>query len=290
MRLSKRLLQAPAIRRSLAFLVFLYVRLVERTTRVRVDDSRLRALDAEGKGGIATFWHGRMMLLHCAWTPRPRRFHMMISNHRDGALISDAIRHMRVETVGADRRTGGLNAIRKATRLVRQGEWVGITPDGPKGPRMHARGGAIKLAQLTGRPILPVSIGASNVRFMGSWDRFMLAFPFGRAEIRYGTPVAVPRDADGPTLERCRQQVETEMNRLTRELDSAFGHAPIDPDPGPVPERLDRPGGADGPGGGTGPEDRAAQGDGAAHGDAEGRGNGARGSAAAAGPDRAGRS
>ena len=239
MRLTKRLLQASATRRLLAFLSFLYVRLVEYTTRFQVDDTRLRQLDAEGRGGIATFWHGRMMLLHSAWTPRPRRFHMMISNHRDGALISEAIRHMRVETVGADKRTGGLNAIRQATKLVRRGEWIGITPDGPKGPRMHARGGAIKLAQLTGRPILPVSIGASNVRFLGSWDRFMLAFPFGRAEIRYGTPVQVPRDADGATLERCRQQLEAEMNRLTRELDTAFGHPPIAPDPGPTPERLD---------------------------------------------------
>ena len=239
MRLTKRLLQASATRRTLAFLSFLYVRLVERTTRFEVDDRRLRELDAAGKGGIAAFWHGRMMLLHRAWTPRPRRFHMMISNHRDGALISEAIRHMRVETVGADKRTGGLNAIRRATKLVRAGEWIGITPDGPKGPRMHARGGAIKLAQLTGRPILPVSIGASNVRFLRSWDHFMLAYPFGRAEIRYGTPIDVPRDADGPTLERCRQQLEAEMNRLTRELDDAFGHPPVAPAPGPAPERLD---------------------------------------------------
>jgi hypothetical protein len=240
MRLTKRLLQASATRRVLAFISFLYVRLVERTTRFTVDDSRLRELDAEGRGGIATFWHGRMMLLHRAWTPRPRTFHMMISNHRDGALISEAIRHMRVETVGADKRTGGLNALRKATKLVRQGEWIGITPDGPKGPRMHARGGAIKLAQLTGRPILPVAIGASNVRFLGTWDRFMLAFPFGRAEIRYGAPIHVPRAADGPTLEACRRQLEAEMNRLTRELDAAFGHTPVAPAAGPAPERLDR--------------------------------------------------
>jgi lysophospholipid acyltransferase (LPLAT)-like uncharacterized protein len=239
MRLSKRLLQASATRRALAFLIFLYVRLVERTTRFTADDSRLRALDAEGKGGIATFWHGRMMLLHRAWTPRPRRFHMMISNHRDGALISSAIRHMRVDTVGADKRTGGLTALRQATKLVRQGEWIGITPDGPKGPRMRARGGAVKLAQLTGRPILPVAIAASNVHFLTSWDRFMLAWPFGRAEIRYGTPIAVPRDADGATLERCRQQLETEMNRLTRALDETYGHRPVSPDPGPAPERLD---------------------------------------------------
>jgi hypothetical protein len=105
---------------------------------------------------------------------------------------------------------------------------------------MRARAGAIKLAQLTGRPVLPVSIGASNVRFLGSWDRFMLALPFGRAEIRYGRPVEVPRDADAATLEARRQQLEDEMNRLTRELDQAFGHAPVPPAEGAAPERMDR--------------------------------------------------
>jgi hypothetical protein len=250
MRLTKRLLQARGTRWLLALLVFLYVRLVELTTRFEVDDRRLRALDAEGKGGIATFWHGRMMLLHRAWTPRPRVFHMMISNHRDGVLISEAIRYMRVATVGADKRSGGLNALRKATKLIRQGEWVGVTPDGPKGPRMRARGGAIKLAQMTGRPILPVSIGASNARFLASWDRFMLAFPFGRAEVRYGVPVTVPRDADDRTLECCRQQLEEEMNRLTRELDEKFGHPPIVPAGGPAPEPMHKAARDSGVGGG----------------------------------------
>jgi hypothetical protein len=106
---------------------------------------------------------------------------------------------------------------------------------------MRARGGAIKLAQLTGRPVLPVSIGLSRRRLLKSWDRFCLALPFGRAEIRYGTPIHVPRDADPARLEACRQQLEQELNRLTQELDHAFGQAPVEPAAGPAPERLDRP-------------------------------------------------
>ena len=42
-------------------------------------------------------------------------------------------------------------------RLLARGESVGITPDGPRGPRMRVKPGAIKAAQLSGIPVLPVS-------------------------------------------------------------------------------------------------------------------------------------
>lgn len=240
MRLGKRLLRQPAVRALLAVLLFAYVRLVARTTRWTVDDRALRALDAEGRGGIGAFWHGRLLLMREAWTLRPTPFYMMISRHRDGDLISRVIALMGIATVGTDKKTGGLSAMRAGKRLVDRGDWVGITPDGPKGPRMRARGGAIKLAQFTGRPVLPASVGASRGRVLGSWDRFLLVYPFGRAEIRYGRPIHVPRDADARALERCRRELEDELNRLTRELDRHFGRVPVEPAGGPPPEPLDR--------------------------------------------------
>lgn len=239
MRIGKRLLRSGPIRDLLALLLFAYVRLCERTTRWTQDDSALRPLLDSGRGGIACFWHGRMMLMHRAWTPRPKPFYMMISVHRDGAFVTRAVRMMNVHALGADKKSGGLSALRACQRIVARGDWVGVTPDGPRGPRMRARSGAVKLAQLTGRPMLPVSLGLSRRRVLNSWDRFLLALPFGRGEIRYGTPIHVPRDADPATLEACRMQLERELNRLTRELDLAFGQSPVDPAATPAPERLD---------------------------------------------------
>lgn len=239
MRITKRLLRSEPVRDALAFLAWAYVRFVERTTRWTVDDTRLRQLVDQDRGGIAAFWHGRLMMLHRAWTPRPRPFHIMISQHRDGTFIAKAIERMNVHAIGADRKTGSMSAMRGLKRLIDRGAWIGITPDGPKGPRMRARGGAIKLAQLTGRPVLPVSIGLSRRRVIQSWDRFCLPLPFGRGEIRYGRPIEVPRDADPRTLERCRQELEHELNRLSAELDRRFGQTPIEPASAPAPERLD---------------------------------------------------
>ncbi len=34
---------------------------------------------------------------------------------------------------------------------------IGITPDGPKGPRHRVKQGIIELARISGRPIVPVT-------------------------------------------------------------------------------------------------------------------------------------
>lgn len=241
MGIAKRLLKSEPARDALAFVAWAYVRFIEMTTRWTIDDRPLRNLYDEGQGGIAAFWHGRLVMLHQAWTLRPRRIYMMTSEHRDGAFVARAIRRMNVEAVGTDKKTAGVGAMRGLKRLIDQDNWIGITPDGPRGPRMRARGGAIKLAQLTGRPVLPMSMGLSWRIVIGSWDRFNFPLPFGRGEIRYGTPIYVPRNADPPALEACRQQLEDELNRLTAELDRAFGHSPVEPADAPSPERLDAP-------------------------------------------------
>jgi lysophospholipid acyltransferase (LPLAT)-like uncharacterized protein len=49
------------------------------------------------------------------------------------------------------------------------------------------------LAQLSGRPLLPMAFAASRAWLFG-WDRFVLPWPFSPIAIAVGPPVAVPRD------------------------------------------------------------------------------------------------
>ncbi len=229
MRLSKRILKSTGGQRALAWLAAQYVRFVAATTRWRVDDAAVRRITDIGEPGILAFWHGRLLMMPIAWRGRPRPFHMMISEHRDGALIARTIAHMNLHTAGTDSRNGGLTALREMKRRMDDGGWVGITPDGPRGPRMRAKPGAIKLAQLSGRPIVPVSLSVSRRRVLRSWDRFLLAWPFGRGEIVFGEPIRVPRITDTETLEARRQALEDSLNALTETVDTRCGGIPIRP-------------------------------------------------------------
>jgi lysophospholipid acyltransferase (LPLAT)-like uncharacterized protein len=83
--------------------------------------------------------------------------------------------------------------------IVKQQISPAITPDGPRGPLHEFKPGAVMLAQITGKPILPVSVAASRTWTFKTWDQFELPLPFSRVVIAYGEPVKVPRamDADG---------------------------------------------------------------------------------------------
>ncbi|RDD62365.1 DUF374 domain-containing protein [Ferruginivarius sediminum] len=236
MRLSKRILKSDMGQRLLSHLAAFYVRLVAWTTRWQIETGPVDRLVEEGEAAIGAFWHGRLLMSHLGWKAEQPRIHMMISRHRDGALIARTIGHLGFSTVDADSKTGGLNALRAMKRCLDAGDWVAITPDGPRGPRMRAKAGTIKLAQLTGAPVVPASVAMSRRRILNSWDRFQLALPFGRGIIRCGEPIRVPRDADADTLERARQALEDALNGLTGELDRRCGVPVVEPAPQAMPE------------------------------------------------------
>jgi lysophospholipid acyltransferase (LPLAT)-like uncharacterized protein len=119
--------------------------------------------------------------------------------------------------------------------LLDRGESIGITPDGPRGPRMRAKAGAIKAAQLSGAPVLPVSGAVGRRRILGSWDSFCLALPFSRGVIQWGEPIQVPRQASDAEMERLRLLLEDRLNGLTAEADRHFGHTAIAPAAAPGP-------------------------------------------------------
>jgi len=88
-----------------------------------------------------------------------------------------------------------------------------ITPDGPRGPRFKFKPGALLLAQMSGRPILPMSYAASRA-WLIKWDRFVIPMPFSRIALAIGPPCYVPRVTDAALLERLQGQMEQELRRL----------------------------------------------------------------------------
>ncbi|MGF1593154.1 MAG: lysophospholipid acyltransferase family protein [Kiloniellaceae bacterium] len=186
-----------------------------------------QALLDNGQPLLICLWHGRMLLLSGAWPRRPARLGVVTSAHRDGRLIARAASVFDYDTVLGSSRRGGTTALLGMSRLLRRGVPVVITPDGPKGPRMRLKAGAVKAAQITGAPLVAYSGSARPRKIFASWDRFCLPLPFARAVIRIGPPVYVPRDADPATLELCRQRLEDSLNALTNDAERALGQEEI---------------------------------------------------------------
>lgn len=234
MRLGKRIFKQAWAQATLAWLAAGYIRLVTRTTRWRrVAPPAVEALAAGGGGVIFCFWHGRMLLMRAAWRGQPRRFHMLISGHSDGAMIARALRTLGLSVITGSGshagRSGGAAALQEMREIAARGEAVGITPDGPRGPLMRVKGGAVKVAQATGAPLVPVTGSVRRGRSLSSWDRFLLPWPGNRGVLLFGEPIAVPADARLGELESARRHLEGELIRLTEEADRLCGRPPTLP-------------------------------------------------------------
>ncbi len=227
----KALTRSEAVRNALCWLGAQYIRLVFTTGRWQVVGGDLPAgFWDQGKPFILAFWHGRILMMPYCWR-RGVSIHMLISQHRDGQIIARTVSHFGIRTVAGSSSKGGSAALRNMLKALKGGQCVGITPDGPRGPRMRASDGIVQVARLSGVPILPCSFSARRRRIMGSWDRFVLALPFSRGAFVWGKPITVPPDASGEALEVARLAVESSLNHISEEADRLMGCAPVAPAP-----------------------------------------------------------
>jgi len=129
-----------------------------RFTYVNFDGYRKHLND--GGQIILAFWHGRLMMMPYSYPGRG--ITILVSQHRDGELVSRTVRGFGIESVRGSSTRGWFGGIKGLLRSVKEGRDVAITPDGPKGPAMKAQMGTIQIARATGLPIFPMAFGASK--------------------------------------------------------------------------------------------------------------------------------
>ncbi len=228
-KLHRRLLRNPPVREAVAAILTGYVRLVYRTTRwTRQGDDSLDLLVAEGVPIILCYWHGRLLMLAPGWR-YPDRTHLLVSSHADGDLIASVVGRLGFGTVRGSSRRGGASAFRQMLRLLATGAMIGITPDGPRGPRMRAGSGAVMLARAAGAALVPVAYATAARHVASSWDRFVVPRPFSRGAYLIGAPLRIARDADADEVEAMRRQLEGSLTSLTAEADRLCGQRPMVP-------------------------------------------------------------
>jgi lysophospholipid acyltransferase (LPLAT)-like uncharacterized protein len=239
----KSLLGNPVIQFILGRAIGFYMLFVGVTTRWRkVNPAAMEAFFNSEDKHLACIWHGRFTLVHKLWKfgpgTKPAKF--LISRSREGGLVTWVSRTVGAEVVRGSaakrgQQKGGLEALREMARHLDGGGVMGMTPDGPRGPRMRAKRGPVQLARIAGASLAPITWATSNRIVFDSWDKFILPLPFGRGALIWGEAIPVPEDADSAQMEAIRLKLETEMNRICAEADRIAGVPSIEP----APERAE---------------------------------------------------
>jgi lysophospholipid acyltransferase (LPLAT)-like uncharacterized protein len=215
-RVFKQLLKTSTVQWAISTFGAAYSNFVRLTARID------RPQPPAGGPFLLAMWHGRLLMIDYL-RPTGRAMITLISGHRDGQIISRIASlgsRGQIRTVTGSSSRGGTKAIRELMRYASAGETIFITPDGPHGPNMQAQRGVIEIARLTGLPILPASVSAKWRIELGSWDRFIIPYPFTRVAVRWGEPIRVDRDADGDAV---LAQVEAALNTCQQLADQACG-------------------------------------------------------------------
>jgi hypothetical protein len=243
-KLIKTFLQSPAFRAVLYATLAAYARLIQATTRWTIVRGDIpERFWRDNLPFVLGFWHGRVLVMPMCWrTKRP--INMLASQHRDGDITQETLRRLGLKTLRgssgnpekAKMAKGGALALRTMARLIQAGESVGITPDGPRGPRMRAGDGIAAIARLTGVPVIPAAVATRSGRVLTTWDRMFVPLPFSAGVIVWGQPIRVAREGGQAELERARLAIESGITRVTQEADSLLGRAAIEPAPA-EPER-----------------------------------------------------
>jgi lysophospholipid acyltransferase (LPLAT)-like uncharacterized protein len=188
--------------------------------RVRVEGAHyLDEALAKASSVVPCYWHQHQLLCGKFLLDQRARgltVGWLISPSVDGELGAMLVRRLGGAVIRGSSTHTGARALRDYYEaLVKRNVSPVITPDGPRGPRFKFKLGAILLAQMSGRPILPMAYAASRA-WLVKWDKFVIPVPFARVVIAVGPPRYVPRVIDAAGMESLQAQMEEELHRLYR--------------------------------------------------------------------------
>ena len=168
------------------------------------------------RGYLYCLWHETLLMPAVLFADCG--LHLLISQHRDGEIITRIVRRLGYSVVRGSTTRGAVRAVRELGRSASDAN-LAITPDGPRGPRRVLQNGAVYLASRGGLAIVPMCFAFDRPWRAASWDRFVLPKPFSRAACFLGAPIPVPRDANSAEMAVQQKIVSDAMARATSQAE-----------------------------------------------------------------------
>ena len=155
---------------------------------------------------IMACWHGELLMIPYAYTRFRKTPHvkLIISDHFDGSLIAKTLSFFKFGTIRGSSNRNAARALIKSIKELKNGYDLGITPDGPKGPRHQVADGIIVMAQKADVKIVLVEIKPSSYWQLSSWDKFVIPKSFGTIDYYISDLI----DLSGMEMEEARTLIK----------------------------------------------------------------------------------
>ena len=173
-------------------------------------------LGAEGAPGVIIIWHNRLLFFP-VMCPRWEREHTsaLISASRDGQYIADLCKQWHVGSIRGSSSRTSVQVMGEAMESLRQGRYVAMTPDGPRGPRYSMSRGPVRMASEAGVKLIPVAVNYSSYWELKSWDKFQIPKPWAKITFILDEALEIPPDLTEEDVEKWRETLRKKLNDIS---------------------------------------------------------------------------
>ncbi len=175
---------------------------------------------------IYAMWHANQFLIH--GIEDKANLSVLISNSIDGEVIARTVEKWGFKVVrGSSNKKGAVASTMQMIERLKEGECVAIMVDGPSGPLHKVKNGVIKVAQMTGAPIIPVHWYSPQKTFISlpSWDK--MKTPLGDCKIlnTYAEPIYIKPDATDEELTEIKEKIKASLEKLEADAPAMYEEA-----------------------------------------------------------------
>ena len=211
MTIKKKLVKNFIVQNILGLLGFIYICIVRITSQINHKNISIPENYWKNKKPfILAFWHNQLLMISFSWK-KNKKLNILASGHSDGQFGAIIAQCLGSNTLTISDKKKKIN-IRPIFDLLKNHNYIGITPDGPRGPKEKVSDGVIKIAKKSNVPIIPVGFWSSRNFTLNSWDSFLITYPFSKCVFAWSEPILIPNDLRDEEIPKFQLLLENKIN------------------------------------------------------------------------------
>jgi lysophospholipid acyltransferase (LPLAT)-like uncharacterized protein len=185
----------------------LLINLLSKTWRISIQGEMPKA------PCVVAFWHGGMLPV---WEVFKKQNAVGVTSlSKDGDMLAALLKIWGFRLIRGSSSRGGDEVLREMVDAARN-SLVLITPDGPRGPRLEMKAGAVIAAQRAGVPLVLCGVKIHSKKVvLKSWDLFEIPLPFSKIELKFSERIEIPKSATREEITVLLKDCERKLGELS---------------------------------------------------------------------------
>ena len=215
MLIKKKLLKNYFVQYILGFFTFLYIRVVNLTSSIQFENESIpKQFWNNDKPFILAFWHSQLMMIGFSWK-KNKNVNILASGHSDGRFGAIVGKYFNLNNIQTSKKNKSIS-LRFIFELLNDNNYIGITPDGPRGPKEIVSEGIIKIAKSSKVPIIPIGFWSSKNFKLKSWDSFLITLPFSKCSFVWNKPLEIPYNIQENQIQHYQKLLQEKINQSVK--------------------------------------------------------------------------